>query len=104
MVDFAQSRREIDPDRIALMGISFGGYLAPRAASGEARLAACIADPGEFSLFEEFKSRLPGFVARELPAGNRSVLSLLGVLLRRRVRHPTAGWGLRRRNVAARRR
>jgi hypothetical protein len=41
-----------------------------RAASAEPRLAACIADPGEYSLLEEFKSRIPAFVARELPAEN----------------------------------
>jgi pimeloyl-ACP methyl ester carboxylesterase len=41
------------------MGISFGGYLAPRAASGEHRLAACIADPGQYDLFEAIKARLP---------------------------------------------
>ena len=96
VVDFAVGRPEVDPARIAILGISFGGYLAPRAASGEPRLAACIADPGEFSLFEEFKSRLPAFVARQLPHGNRSVLSLLDFALGRRMRHPTAGWGLRR--------
>ena len=54
VVDHALMRPEVDPARIALMGISFGGYLAARAASGEPRLAACIADPGEFSLLEEF--------------------------------------------------
>ncbi len=96
VVDFAVSRPEVDPARISLLGISFGGYLAPRAASGEQRLAACIADPGEFSLLEEFKSRLPAFVARQLPHGNAGVLSLLDFALRRRMRHPTAGWGLRR--------
>lgn len=46
VVDYARSRSEVDPDQIALIGWSFGGYLAPRAASGEHRLAACIADPG----------------------------------------------------------
>ena len=39
---------EVDPKRIALMGWSFGGYLASRAVSGETRIAACIADPGLF--------------------------------------------------------
>jgi pimeloyl-ACP methyl ester carboxylesterase len=96
VVDHALSRPEVDPARIALMGISFGGYLAPRAASGEPRLAACIADPGEFSLFEEFKSRMPAFIARELPNGNPLILALLSAILRRRMRHTTAGWGLRR--------
>jgi len=96
VVDFAAARPEVDASKIALLGISFGGYLAPRAASGEPRLAACIADPGEFSLFEEFRSRVPPFVAREIPDGNPFVLALLDHILRRRLRHTTEGWGLRR--------
>ncbi|BCG57524.1 alpha/beta hydrolase family protein [Paenibacillus sp. URB8-2] len=46
VVDYVISRPEVDPGRIALMGISFGGYLAPRAAAFEHRLAACIANDG----------------------------------------------------------
>jgi alpha-beta hydrolase superfamily lysophospholipase len=46
VVDFALTLPNIDPDRIALSGWSLGGYLALRGASGEPRLAACIADPG----------------------------------------------------------
>ena len=78
------------------MGISFGGYLAPRAVSAEHRIAACIADPGEASLFDEMKSRMPEFIARELPDGNPVILGMLGFMLRRRTRHVTGGWGLRR--------
>lgn len=59
VVDYALTRPEVDPARIVLMGISFGGYLAPRAASGEHRLAACIADPGQYDLLEALKARLP---------------------------------------------
>jgi pimeloyl-ACP methyl ester carboxylesterase len=96
VVDYALTRVEVDPARIALLGISFGGYLAPRAASAEPRLAALIADPGEYSLFEEMRSRLPLLIAREFPDGNAWVLGFLNFLLKRRLRHPTAGWGLRR--------
>ncbi|HEX4112962.1 MAG TPA: alpha/beta fold hydrolase [Stellaceae bacterium] len=96
VVDYARMRGEIDPARIALLGISFGGYLAPRAASGEPRLAALIADPGEYSLFEEMRSRLPLVIAREFPDGNPWILRLLEFMLKRRLRHPTKGWGLRR--------
>jgi pimeloyl-ACP methyl ester carboxylesterase len=96
VVDFAAARSEIDAAKIALIGVSFGGYLAPRAATGEPRIAACIADPGEFSLLGELKSRMPSFVAHQLPAGNHFVLSLLNLMLRSRMRHATAGWPLRR--------
>jgi alpha-beta hydrolase superfamily lysophospholipase len=50
IVDFALTMSIVDPTRIALSGWSLGGYLAPRAASGEHRLAACIADPGLWSM------------------------------------------------------
>lgn len=46
VVDFALQLNIVDPDRIVLNGWSLGGYLAPRAASQERRLAACVADPG----------------------------------------------------------
>ena len=46
VVDFALGLDGVDPERIALSGWSLGGHLALRAASGEPRLAACIADPG----------------------------------------------------------
>jgi Alpha/beta hydrolase family len=47
VVDFALTLPEVDANKIALSGWSLGGYLSPRAASGEHRLAACIADPGQ---------------------------------------------------------
>jgi dienelactone hydrolase len=55
VVDYALSRPEVDPERVALTGWSFGGYLVPRAASGEHRLAACIADPGQWDMIEAVK-------------------------------------------------
>ena len=45
VVDHALGYDIVDPQRIALSGWSLGGHLAPRAASGEHRLAACICDP-----------------------------------------------------------
>ncbi len=48
VVDYALTRREVDPERIALMGISFGGYLAPRAVAFEKRIRACIANGGVY--------------------------------------------------------
>lgn len=47
VIDHALTSPLVDPDRIAVSGWSLGGYLAPRAASGDPRIAACIADPGQ---------------------------------------------------------
>jgi dipeptidyl aminopeptidase/acylaminoacyl peptidase len=48
VVDFAVEQPLVDPGKIALSGWSLGGYLAPRAASGEHRIAALspILEPG----------------------------------------------------------
>jgi pimeloyl-ACP methyl ester carboxylesterase len=59
VVDFAAGRAEVDPDRMVIIGRSFGGYLAPRAAAFEHRLAALIADPGQFDLFDVAMARVP---------------------------------------------
>ncbi len=50
MVDALSACPEVDPDRIVLVGRSFGGVLAPRGASGEHRLAAMVVDPGQFDI------------------------------------------------------
>ncbi len=55
VVDFAVLLPRVDPARIALSGWSLGGHLAPRAASGEHRLAACIADPGLWGIAAAFR-------------------------------------------------
>ena len=56
VIDFALTLPQVDPSRIALNGWSLGGYLAPRAASGEHRLAACIADPGQADLADGLRA------------------------------------------------
>jgi len=48
VVDYAVSRPDVDRNRIALWGISLGGYLAPRGAAYEPRIAALIADAGTY--------------------------------------------------------
>jgi pimeloyl-ACP methyl ester carboxylesterase len=50
LLDALSTHPEVDPDKIVLVGRSFGGYLAPRGAAGEPRLAAMIADPGQHDI------------------------------------------------------
>jgi pimeloyl-ACP methyl ester carboxylesterase len=96
VVDYLLDRAEVDHDRLALIGLSFGGYLAPRAATAEHRLAACISDCGPYDLFDTSASRLPAPLARQFPSGNPTLLRLLARILGIVIKKPTAGWALRR--------
>jgi alpha-beta hydrolase superfamily lysophospholipase len=58
--DYVLSRPDVDPARVALIGLSLGAHLARRAASAEHRLAACIADCGSYDLFPSAFERIPG--------------------------------------------
>jgi pimeloyl-ACP methyl ester carboxylesterase len=59
VIDFALERREVDPARIVLAGWSWGGFLAPRAAAFEDRIAALWADPGQWDQRDVMVARLP---------------------------------------------
>jgi hypothetical protein len=59
VVDFALGRTEVDPERIAIMGVSQAGYWVPRAVAFEHRIAAAIADPGVFDVSTSWTDYLP---------------------------------------------
>jgi alpha-beta hydrolase superfamily lysophospholipase len=50
VVDALLARPEVDPKQVALLGYGLGGYLVPRAAAFERRLAVIIANGGVFDL------------------------------------------------------
>ncbi|WP_043468508.1 S9 family peptidase [Kitasatospora sp. MBT66] len=60
VVDFAEKLPDVDNSRIALLGISMGGVLAPRAAAFEHRLAALVAVDGLYDLGETSVRNIPG--------------------------------------------
>jgi dipeptidyl aminopeptidase/acylaminoacyl peptidase len=47
------SRPEVDPNRVALLGISMAGYYAPRVAAFEKRLKALVAWSGCYSVLDD---------------------------------------------------
>ncbi|MFI9506489.1 alpha/beta hydrolase family protein [Nocardia sp. NPDC052566] len=60
VLDFVIERPEVDADRIALLGVSMGGVLAPRAAAFDQRVAALIAVDGVYDLGAIAGAAVPG--------------------------------------------
>jgi dipeptidyl aminopeptidase/acylaminoacyl peptidase len=56
--DWIEERSDLDAKRIAIWGVSLGGYYAPRAAAYEKRIRACIALSGPFE-WDEIWGGLP---------------------------------------------
>lgn len=54
VVDWLEQRDDVDPERIAIWGVSLGGYYAPRAAAFEHRLKACISLAGPYTWSDEW--------------------------------------------------
>jgi alpha-beta hydrolase superfamily lysophospholipase len=71
VVDWLLTRPEVDPARIALQGISQGGYWAPRAAAFEHRLAALVADPGVMRVASSWEQHLPKELVQLIDDGNQ---------------------------------
>jgi hypothetical protein len=61
-IDWLIQRPDVDPDNLILVGRSFAGYLAPRAATAEHRIAALVCDPAQ----PDLAARLPGGWASRL--------------------------------------
>jgi hypothetical protein len=70
VVDYALKQTGVDLSRIALLGSSMGGELAPRAAAFEHRIAACIANDGLYDFAAAFLSMIP-------PAQNESFVAMI---------------------------
>ncbi len=96
VIDFLVGRPDTDVGRIGLIGLSLGAHLAPRAASGERRIAACVADCGAFDLFDSALERIPRPLASGLRDGNKASRYVLTQILEFLAANPTAGWALRR--------
>jgi 2,6-dihydroxypseudooxynicotine hydrolase len=58
IIDRLTAEPGLDADRIGVWGVSLGGYYAPRVASGDERVKACVALAGPYS-FDEHWDELP---------------------------------------------
>jgi pimeloyl-ACP methyl ester carboxylesterase len=73
---------QCDLNRLALMGISMGGYLAARAAAFEHRIAACILNPGVYDGYDAIASSFPKSLLIAINNGDSKVVNMvLGILM-----------------------
>ena len=89
VIDYVESRGDLDGSRIGMWGVSLGGYYAPRATAFEKRIKACIALGGPFDWAAAFDA-LPELTreafrvrshckTQEEAKKNAATLSLVGV-------------------------
>jgi dipeptidyl aminopeptidase/acylaminoacyl peptidase len=57
IIDSLSAEEAIDSGRIGVWGVSLGGYYAPRVASGDERVRACVALAGPYSFADGWDSR-----------------------------------------------
>jgi hypothetical protein len=71
VVDFLLGRSDVDQKQIVLYGISQAGYWVPRALAFEHRIAAAIADPGVYDVFEPWAEAVPPELRQLLDSGDK---------------------------------
>jgi hypothetical protein len=77
VVDWLREQPSVDRRRISIAGQSFGGYLVPRAAAYEHRLAAVVCDPGVVDPFKTWSASLPPSLLELLHQGQRKQLNAI---------------------------
>src|ERR1051325_10506104 len=88
-IDYLLLRPQVDPNRIALLGISMAGYYAPRVAAFEKRIKALIAWSGCYSVLDDLYDfcvhlqpvcqRLLGGVSHEEARGQLKDFTMAGI-------------------------
>jgi alpha-beta hydrolase superfamily lysophospholipase len=95
VVDYLIALKNVDPNRIGLMGLSMSGALAPRAVAFEKRIKVCISDPGVLSwpdiiygFLGEIDSKLTDLWKTD-PEGFNSLIASISAKV------PLVDWGIR---------
>ena len=71
VVDFLSARADVAGGKLALLGVSQGGYWVPRALAFEHRIGAGVADPGVVDVSTTVLGHLPHLMVKLLEAGER---------------------------------
>ncbi|MES1220713.1 MAG: alpha/beta fold hydrolase [Bacteroidota bacterium] len=75
VVDSVINRKEVDKNKIVLLGLSQGGYWVPRAAAFEKRLKAIVVDPGVVNVSTSWFGSLPKEMVTLYKSGNKDLFN-----------------------------
>jgi dipeptidyl aminopeptidase/acylaminoacyl peptidase len=78
-IDYLETRPDVNKDRIGIMGISLGGYTAPRAAAFEKRFKACVAWGAIYDYHALWKNRIDAAFKTSLSVPGEHITWFLGV-------------------------
>jgi alpha-beta hydrolase superfamily lysophospholipase len=92
VLDFCQTRREIDSSSIALFGYSMGAYLVARSAAFDHRPAALILNDGIYDFHQAYVNAVPKWLMRRILDGRDKLANLLMSALA--AARTEVGWGL----------
>ncbi|KAK4539311.1 hypothetical protein LTR36_000804 [Oleoguttula mirabilis] len=89
VMDYLSGRPDVDISKVALVGISFGGTLAPRAASHDDRYSAVVAIDGLFSIQQVIEEQLPAEVIAPFNATNATAFNEIIEYIQADTAYPT---------------
>ena len=94
VIDYLIGRLGVNPDGIVLWGESMGGYLAPRAAAFDRRIAACVANSG---IYDFMGCHAPEGMDRNSFFGaiSRASEAEIEAVMRKPMSHPQVDWALK---------
>ena len=72
VLDALLARADVDPHRVAVLGVSQAGYWVTRALAFEHRLAAAVVDPGVTDILASWTRPLPQVMRTQLRDGKRA--------------------------------
>ncbi|MCC6196299.1 MAG: dipeptidyl aminopeptidase, partial [Burkholderiales bacterium] len=75
VVDFLRARPDVDPEAIALYGVSQAGYWVPRALAFEHRIAAAVADTGVVDVSQSWLRHFPKEMIELIDRGDKDTFN-----------------------------
>jgi dipeptidyl aminopeptidase/acylaminoacyl peptidase len=79
VVDYLETRADVDKERVGVMGISLGGYYSPRAAAFEPRFKACVSWGAIWDYYAIWKRRVDKAFQGSLSVPGDHIMWVLGV-------------------------